>query len=280
MKPTVKAKEIEDVLTQLSGDDRREAVYENRCIKPPIGCGQAVTPEEWDALTQKEFSISGLCADCQDSFFDTKSSRVSEQPQRRYYTPTENDYVIHRQPMICGSSEAESRRYYKYLGKNGRTYLVADQPDAGANIYVEGGPNSDGFGGRTLTFPLVEGGEVKLKGPWHTNSEDLFQQTGVDVRDRHYTFVVISRRRESGKNYESICADVLYRDIEPQLGPFHRGDLLAREWARKLNQKVHLYSQSQGGSSSGFVEPDRVFYWEKSATTTVSSSAQDAIIRS
>lgn len=280
MKPTVKAAGIEDVLTQLSGDDRRQAIYENRCIKPPVGCGQVVVLEEWDALTQKEFSISGLCADCQDSVFDTKSSRVSQQPEREYYTPTENDYVIQRQPMVCGSSEAESRRYYRYLGKNGRTYLVADQPDAGANVYVEGGPNSDGFGGRTLTFPLVDGGEVKLKGPWHTNSGDLYQQTGVDVRDKHYTFVVVSRRRESGKNYESVCVDVLYKDAEPQLGSFHRGDLIAREWARKLDQKVHLYSASKGGSSSGFVEPDQVFYWEKSTTATVSSSAQDAIIRS
>lgn len=280
MKPTVKAKEIEDVLTSLSGDDRREAIYENRCLKPPIGCGQAVIPEEWDALSRKEFSISGLCADCQDGIFDTKSSRVVPQMERQYYTPTENDYVIHRQPMICGSFEAESRRYYKHLGKDGRMYLVADQPDAAANIYVEGGPNSDGFGGRTLTFPLVDGGEIKLKGPWHTNSEDLFRNTGVDVRDRHYTFVVVSRRRESGKNYESICADVLYRDDRPQLGSFHRGDVIAREWARSLNQKVHLYSQSSGGSSSGFVEPNAVFYWEKDTKTGAVTSAQDAIIRS
>lgn len=281
MKPTVKAKEIEDVLTSLSGDDRRQVVYENRCLNPPIGCGQKVTPEEWDALTQKEFSISGLCADCQDEIFDTKSNRAVQQPERQYYTPTENDYVIHRQPMICGSAEAESRRYHKYLGKNGRTYLVADQPDAAANIYVEGGPNSDGFGGRTLTFPLVEGGEVKLKGPWHTNSGDLLINTGIDVRDKHYTFVVVSRRRETGKNYESICVDVLYRDEAPQLGSFHRGDVIARQWARELGHKVHLYSQSSGGSSSGFVEPNQVFYWEKDTNTaTVSTSAQDAIIRS
>ena len=150
MKPTVKSQEIEDILTQLSGDDRRQAIYENRCLRSPIGCGQVVMPEEWDALTQKEFSISGLCADCQDSIFDTKSSRAVPQPERNYYTPTENDYVIHRQPMICASAEAESRRYRKYVGKSGRIYLVADQPDAGANVYVEGGPK-----GRGIPIPMI-----------------------------------------------------------------------------------------------------------------------------
>lgn len=280
MKPTTKSPEIESVIKDVLGVDRVKAISENRCIPAPIGCGREIEPETWDTLSQKEFTISGLCADCQDGIFDTKSSRVEPQPTRQFYTPTDNDFIIQRQPMICGSAEAESRKYHKYLGKNGRTYLVADQPDAGANIYVEGGPNSDGFGGRTLTFPLVDGGEVKLKGPWHTNSGDLFANTGVDVRDRHYTFVVISRRRESGKNYESIMVDVLYKDDEPQLGSFHRGDLLARQWAKETGAPVFLYSQSSGGSSCGQVKPDQVFYWEKDTKPSTATASQDVTIRS
>lgn len=263
MKPTTKSPEIESVIKDVLGIDRVKAISENRCIPAPIGCGREVKPETWDTLTQKEFTISGLCADCQDGIFDTKSSRVTPQAARQFYRPTENDFVIGRLPMICGSAEAESRKYHKYLGKNGRTYLVADQPDAGANVYVEGGPNSDGFGGRTLTFQLVDGGQVKLKGPWHTNSGDLFANTGVDVRDKHYTFVVISRRRESGEHYESVMVDVLYKDDEPQLGSFHRGDELARQWAREIGAPVFLYSASSGGSSCGQVKPDATFYWER-----------------
>lgn len=280
MKPSTKSPEIESVIKDVLGIDRVKAINENRCIPVPIGCGREVKPETWDRLTRQEFTISGLCADCQDGIFDTKSSRIEPQPTRQFYTPTDNDFVIGRLPMICGSAEAESRKYHKYLGKNGRTYLVADQPDAGANIYVEGGPNSDGFGGRTLTFPLVDGGEIKLKGPWHTNSGDLFANTGVDVRDQHYTFVVISRGRESGEHYESIMVDVLYKDDEPQLGSFHRGDSLAREWAREIGAPVFLYSQSSGGSSCGQVKPDQVFYWEKDNKPSVATASQDTIIRS
>lgn len=271
MKPTVKSEAIETAIQDVFGHDRREAIYQNKCVPKPIGCGQDVFPEMWDTLTQKEFTISGLCADCQDGIFDTKSNQFNqpdpltgEKPkERQFYIPTANDYVVQRQPMRSGQGEAQSRRYYLYTGKSGKRWLVADQDNAAANVYVEGGPNSDGFGGATLTFPLVDGSEIKLKGPWHGNSDALFEDTGIDVRDRHYTFVVVSRRRESGEHYELIHADVLYKDDTPQLGNFHRGDLIAREWAQKLNEIVYLYSASEGGSSSGQVKPDAMFYWEK-----------------
>jgi hypothetical protein len=280
MEPSKKSSELESVIKDVLGIDRIASIKQNKCIPAPIGCGQDVQPETWDYLTQKEFTISGLCADCQDAFFDHKSSRVALEPARQFYTPTENDFVVGRLPMVCGSAEAESRRYHKYVGKSGKIWLVADQPDAAANVYVEGGPNSDGFGGRTLTFTLVDGTELKLKGPWHANSDSLFQDTGIDVRDKHYTFVVIIRGRESGKQYESIMMDVLYKDDEPQLGSFHRGDLLAREWAQGLGAPVFLYSQSSGGSSCGQVKPDAKFYWERdSKATTELSAAQDAIVR-
>lgn len=251
MKPTDKSPEIpKDAI----GIDRVANIEANRCT----WCHGPATAFR-DALSEKEYTISGFCQKCQDQTFGGG---------------------IGRQPMISGRGSAESRRYRKYLGKSGRTWLVADQPNPAANIYVEGGPNSRGFGGSTLTFPLVDGGEVSLKGPWHTNSDALFADTGVDVRDKHYTFVVISRRRESGPIFETICVDVLYRDEEPQLGSFHRGDLLARQWAREIGAPVHLYSSSEGGSSSGFVKPDQTFYWEKDASAATDlSAAQDAIVR-
>jgi len=33
------------------------------------------------------------------------------------------DYIIDRQPMLCGQSEAEEGRYKKVIGKSGRTWL-------------------------------------------------------------------------------------------------------------------------------------------------------------
>lgn len=286
MKPSEKSPEMEAALKGVFGIDRVADIEADRCS----WCHGRVK-EFRDALSEKEYSISGFCQKCQDqtfgggdaetfSFDREKKLLELDKPAREFYIPTDNDYVIERQPMVCGSAEAESRKYHKYVGKSGKIWLVADQEDAASNVYVEGGPNSDGFAGRTLTFSLVEGGEVSLKGPWHANSDSLFADTGVDVRDRVFTFVVISRDRKSGEHYESIMVDVLYRDEEPQLGSFHRGDVLARQWAKEIGAPVFLYSQSKGGSSCGQVKPDQVFYWERDNKASIATAAQDAVIRS
>jgi hypothetical protein len=278
MKPTEKSPAIDQALTDIFGVDRKGSIEAGQCVF----C-QAPLTNFRNAISKCEAAISGQCQKCQDEVFgydEPDTPLLPPQPTRQFYTPTDNDFVIQRQQMISGRGSAESRRYHKYLGRSGKTWLVADQPNAAANIYVEGGPNSDGFGGSTLTFSLVDGGEVKLKGPWHANSDSLFADTDIDVRDRHYTYVVIGRRRESGEHYESIIADVLYRDDEPQLGSFHRGDELARQWAREIGAQVFLYSESEGGSSHGPVQPDAVFYWERDEkATTDLSAAQDSIVR-
>jgi hypothetical protein len=171
------------------------------------------------------------------------------------------NYTIERQPTISGQGEAQSRKYHLHEGKSGRRWLVADQEAAAENVYVEGGPNSDGFAGATLTFPLANGGELRLKGPWHGNAQALYEDTGVDVRNTHRTFVVISRDLEHQGN-KTVMVDVLYQDEVPTLGSFHRGDTIARDMARKLGESVVRFSQSSGGSCTGLVRPDDKFYWE------------------
>lgn len=258
MKPTVKAPEIDQALTDIFGIDRKGSIEAGVCVfcKSPFANFR-------NAISEREAAISGQCQKCQDEVFgyDEPDPLSLSQPIRTFYTPTENDYVIQRQPMRSGQGEAQSRKYHKYLGKSGKTWLVADQPNAGANIYVSANPEElkpgyrgfQGFGGSTLTFPLVNGGEIKLQGPWHSNSGALYEDTGIDVRDKHYTFVVVSRRRESGGHYEMIMADVIYRDDAPVLGPFNRGDAIAEELLKTTGaDSLCLYSESEGGSSCGF----------------------------
>ena len=169
------------------------------------------------------------------------------------------DYIIKGQPMICSSHEAEKRKYKKVVGKYGHIYLYAIQPNPADNIYVSGGSNSDGFGGRTLSFILEDGTIEELRGPWHTNSDDLFNHTGVDLRAKHLTFVVISKERKCISSeklgYNTKMVNVLYQDKKPIVGEFGRGKKLAQVIADKLQQAVYCYSQSQGGSSNSLIEP-------------------------
>ncbi|MFW9874523.1 MAG: hypothetical protein ACFFG0_15560 [Candidatus Thorarchaeota archaeon] len=166
------------------------------------------------------------------------------------------DFEIKHRLMTCGSDEAESRKYFRLLGKDGKLWLVANQPNAADNIYVEGSKSDkntgfEGFGGRTLTFTLVHGQEIKLKGPWHSNANSLLYATGVDIRDKHLTWGCIGKSWKSGPDWQGTILDVIHMDKEPVIGEFNRIEKLANEVAKELGMELYYYKQSQGGSTSG-----------------------------
>lgn len=47
---------------------RPEAIALNFCVLPPFGCGEPVTGFR-DALSEREYGISGMCQNCQDEVF-------------------------------------------------------------------------------------------------------------------------------------------------------------------------------------------------------------------
>lgn len=162
-----------------------------------------------------------------------------------------SDFIVERQPMICGSAEAERLIYRKVQASNGYTYYVPiNSPEPGAQIQVDThDPNSDGYGGRALTFALEDGTKDRVKGPWHTNSDDLYADTGIDLRNQHLTFVVVARDRYSDEDYRTVLGDVLYQDEQPVLGAFDRyKEILARF---PDEPTLFYYSQSRGGSVCG-----------------------------
>jgi hypothetical protein len=68
MEASNKTPEMEASLTQMFGFNRRDTIEANKCAPKPLGCGGNAT-EFKDAISAKEYSISGLCQKCQDSFF-------------------------------------------------------------------------------------------------------------------------------------------------------------------------------------------------------------------
>ena len=61
-----KSREMTDFLENMFG--RSTALVNNTCLNPPIGCGKEIKGFR-DTLSSKEYSISGLCQDCQDKVF-------------------------------------------------------------------------------------------------------------------------------------------------------------------------------------------------------------------
>ncbi|KKM15952.1 hypothetical protein LCGC14_1690740 [marine sediment metagenome] len=66
--PSPKSPEIERLLEDLTG--RRTAIEADRCIDPPNGCGGPAI-EFRSELDRREYAVSGLCQDCQDTVWYT-----------------------------------------------------------------------------------------------------------------------------------------------------------------------------------------------------------------
>jgi len=165
------------------------------------------------------------------------------------------DFSIYA-PMKSAQAEAQALRYEMFLGKSGRRWLVAVQPNRADNIYVEGKSGSDGFGGATLTFPLQDGEQIALTGPWKASARSLFADTGLDIRDKFLTIGIVARERES-RGYLQACTyrGVLHRDTDWVLGLFDRVDRIAQWWADALGRPVYYGMLSQGGGCHGKIEP-------------------------
>lgn len=173
------------------------------------------------------------------------------------------DYEIKPSGMISARHEQSIRKFKKLIGKSGRSWYVAIQDNEADNIYVSADPKENapgykgfrGFGGSTLEFLLEDGTTDSCRGPWLSNSDSLYADTGYDVRDKYITFGVVSRGREHLKNNVTVMKDVLYIDEKPTIGSFKRVERIAEEIAEKEGKPVMCYSESSGGSSNGQVKP-------------------------
>jgi hypothetical protein len=173
-------------------------------------------------------------------------------------------------PMISAQGDAvedasgKERLYCVHMGtepktKRKRRWLVADQPNAADNVYVEGGHGSQGFGGATLTFKLMDGTYLSLKGPWKGNAEQMYLETGVDVRNTYTTFGIIALRRETGKGFDDDSFyDILHLDAVPKLGIYDRIEDLATTMCMDLKTKVWYSMRSLGGGHASWKDPEGV----------------------
>lgn len=66
MTPSKKSPEMEKTLTLLFGFDRSAKINVNSCVI----CNKPATQFK-DSISEKEFSISGMCQSCQDEVFNS-----------------------------------------------------------------------------------------------------------------------------------------------------------------------------------------------------------------
>jgi hypothetical protein len=171
------------------------------------------------------------------------------------------DFTISRGGMKSGINAAVSHKYRKIETKR-NVWYVTDEPSAGDNIYVSI-KNEDpkayfkGFGGATLKFEMMDGTTDEVKGPWHSNSDALFQDAGVDLRESHSTYGVIAMGREYDDKMNLLMKDVIYKDDDWTCGSFDRIRIISQNMADTLGTPVFSYIESSGGSSCAMVKPKK-----------------------
>jgi hypothetical protein len=146
---------------------------------------------------------------------------------------------------------ATQKIYKKIETKSGHTwYIPVNTKYQVENIHVANNLNRNGYGGSTLHFMLEDGTKEPVKGPWHSNADSLFKDTGIDLRNTYLTWGIIGRN--FGKDYANpTIEDVLYIDKQWCQGSFYRIEYLANKMAKQLNKNLVFFSQSCGGSVSG-----------------------------
>ena len=167
-----------------------------------------------------------------------------------------------------------SKVWVKYIGKyDGRIWLHPKNEAFNTMVIVEGGPNSDGFGGRTLPFNMDDGSVLQLKGPWSASHDEFFKQTGIDRREHYNTWGCIGRHRGHHSNprgYDSrtvICDLVYFDSPEGAIGGYDRIRDIARAMAAERDEVLFMHSATYGGSSSGPVFPYEGSDWYKEYST-------------
>jgi hypothetical protein len=162
--------------------------------------------------------------------------------------------------MKSGVAEQASSKYKKIVGKNSDWYIALGKPE-GDYIYSAGrtGKYSDGFGGRIMEFELEDGTIDKVQGPWHSNSDSLLFDTGYDATDKHHTQGIIALNLKHPEDNWHVTEheeeEILHWDEEPVEGLYHRIDILAQEFATKLNKRVYYAMITNGGGTSGWKQP-------------------------
>lgn len=154
--------------------------------------------------------------------------------------------------------------YKKIVGKSGRNWYI-DTKHEYRSMLVSCDPRENapgysgfrGFGGRTLTLNLDDGTTVEETGPWSSNPDALFSDTGYDVRNKVLSIGVISKKMENTGAYSRVMMDVVYHDEHPVPGHFKRIEELAQDFADRLGQPMYYYSETYGGSTTFHVKP----YW-------------------
>jgi hypothetical protein len=170
-------------------------------------------------------------------------------------------YKVKHEEVRFGRDEVNKRTFKKVETDAKIWYIpIQENPADDLHVFIKtentqlGGFR--GYGGATLNFLLEDDTIDAVQGPWHSNPDSLLADTGIDLKDKSLTFGVIARERIYEGN-DTILNDVLYKDAEWVVGKYTRIKELAQTFANVYEDKIYYYTQSTGGSTLGWMDPEK-----------------------
>lgn len=139
-------------------------------------------------------------------------------------------------------------------------YIPSNILNQADHIYYDINPNNypidkkcfQGFGGQTLSFKMLDGTIKDIKGPWHSNSDALYNRTGLDLRNKtiNIGFIYLTKHCSILEDYK----DIIYYDEEPVISNYNRIKDLAYEYAQKYQQDVYFFMKGYCGGVESRIE--------------------------
>ncbi|WP_299076630.1 hypothetical protein [uncultured Paraglaciecola sp.] len=157
--------------------------------------------------------------------------------------------------MKSAFTDINAVRYKMQDDGRGGVWLFGDCPNSADHTYHGyTDRQQNGFAGAHVTFNLVDGGTITLKGPFKTsppkNADQSVLTRGVIARE-------VSNHPELEDSFGSlrIYNDVIYLDRDWELGEYMRIDSLAQSLANERGEKLFYRKESLGGAMSAWANP-------------------------
>lgn len=147
-----------------------------------------------------------------------------------------------------------SQKVYEIVKGKSQTWAIGVDEYSHEIYSLHGDPS--GMGGSEVLFKQKDGSEYKAKGVWHSNPDALYKDTCIDLRQRTISYGFISLERKNIGMLLDSYENLVFCDKEWKVGLYKRIEYKACELSNKLNKKLYYYSQTLGGSTAYFKEPN------------------------
>lgn len=146
-------------------------------------------------------------------------------------------------------------------GTRGLWFIPSNVPNPADGLLVET-DNKTGYGGAIFNLECTDGSIHTIKGPWHSNPESLFHDTGIDLRDKHLVSTIIGDDFLTRDFNAPPTFNTIFLEKRESIEDFYQYLKDAERIMQEKNlTQVAVYHETPGGWSTSFVDADDLAHY-------------------